>query len=327
MKKRLLKIFPYLMLALFMGGCGYVNILMRNAGDSIFSEPIKVSKLDNPLRDSVKISVLWGGHSTSLVQMYDKVLIFDPFFSKRFGGVIMRRKELGLNVDSLKRLDYIFVSHSHMDHLNFTAISQLSEKFPKAKLVFPEGVENYMPGFDIDMIRLENRDAQLKDYIGRTVNIDDMKVTPVYAKHMGGRYGFDVYSWLEQGATGYVLEYKDAVVYFAGDTGYDDKAFKEIGKRFNIDVALIPVGPCRNCDSTGFWFHTTSLEALELFKDIRAKYMIPVHYGSAKYMSDANKPLDAMMKMLDDSTSVYNDLKPFVKPLKEGEQIYWTIDN
>lgn len=321
MKRNIYKILSFVFLSAFLSSCGYLNIFIHNIGDSISMQPRKVAKVDNPIKDSVKISVLWVGHSTTLVQMYDKVLFFDPFFNKRFGGVLMRQEEPGIDLDKLKRLDYIFISHSHMDHMSFSSIDELAGRYPKAKLVFPEGAEQYLPGYDIDMIRLENHDAQYKNYIGKSVMIDGMKVTPVFAQHSGGRYGFDVYTWLEPGATGYVLEYKDAVLYYAGDTGYDPYAFKKIGENFRIDVALVPVGPCRNCDSTSFWFHTTSMETLKLFRDIKANYMIPVHYGAARYMSDPNRPLDIMNKILDDPESGFSNLKARVKELKVGEQI------
>ncbi|MCE1164213.1 MAG: MBL fold metallo-hydrolase [Bacteroidetes bacterium] len=321
MMTRVYKILTFLFISALLSSCGYLNIFFNNVGDSITTEPKKVAKVENPIKDSVKISVLWVGHSTTFVQIYDKVLFFDPFFNKRFGGVLMRQYEPGIDLDKVKRLDYIFVSHSHMDHLSFTSIGELADRFPKAKLIFPDGVENYMPGFNLDMIRLENHDAEYKDYIGKSVMIDGLKVTPVFAQHSGGRYGVDVYSWFEPGATGFILEYKDAVLYYGGDTGYNPEAFKKIGERFKIDVALIPVGPCRNCDSTSFWFHTTSMETLKLFRDIKASYMIPVHYGAAKYMSDPNKPLDVMNKILDDPESGFADLKPRVKELKVGEQV------
>jgi len=316
-----IKIFTYFLFAVFFSSCGYLNIMLNNVGDSISSNPVRVAKVDNPVKDSVKISALWVGHSTTLVQMYDKVLFFDPFFNKRFGGLLMRQYEPGLDPEKLNKLDYIFISHPHMDHLSFSTIDYFAGRFPKAKLVFPEGVENYMPGFDLEMIRLENYDSQHGDFVGKSVVIDGMKVTPVYALHSGGRYAIDVYSWLEQGATGYVLEYKDAVVYYAGDTGYRSDAFKKIGDTFNIDLAIIPVGPCRNCDSSSFWHHTTSFETLKLFQDVKAKYMIPVHYGAARYMSDPNRPMDIMMQILEDPEKGFSDLRGRVKVLGVGEQI------
>ena len=40
-----------------------------------------------------------------------------------------------------------------------------------------------------------------------------------------------------------MIEYSGKTVFFAGDTGYDLEQFKEIGRKFSIDVALIPIAP------------------------------------------------------------------------------------
>jgi N-acyl-phosphatidylethanolamine-hydrolysing phospholipase D len=319
MKKVLLIL--VLLVTVLLQGCGILRITMSNLADSITDEPRKVTKIKDSVKDSVKISVLWAGHSTSLVQIYDKVLLLDPIFNKRFGGVILRRTELGLDLNALKKLDYIFISHTHIDHMSFGSLSYLEDKFPKATLIFPKGAEYYLPDFDFKTVRVDNYESQYVDYIGKPVMIDGMKVTPVYALHTGGRYGFDVYSWKEPGATGYIIEYKDAVVYYAGDTGYEKNAFKKIGSKFRIDVAIVPVGPCRNCDSTGFWHHISSIEALELLKDVKANYMIPVHYGASRYISDENRPRDVLIDLLE--TTAYAGLKDRVKILNVGEQIIW----
>ncbi len=322
----MMKKYAYILLILLsvsLSGCWVTRIAVNSIEDSIFDEPRKVKKINNPVLDSVKLAVLWAGHSTSLVQLYDKVIIFDPFFNKRFSGLMLRKTELGLYVDSLQKLDVIFVSHPHIDHLSFSSIDKLADKFPKAKLVFPEGVEYYLPDYNLEMVRVQKADTEFKRFIGKSVYVDGMKVTPVFAYHFGGRYGFDTYSWLEEGVTGYVIEYKDVCVYYSGDTGYYEKAFKEIGNKFRIDAAIIPIGPCRNCDSVGFRFHTSSIEALELFKDLKAEYMIPVHYGAAKYFTDENKPLDVMNELLNDSTYAFRDLREKVIQLKVGEQKVW----
>ena len=312
-----------MILSLSVSGCWVTRIAVNSIEDSIFDEPSKVKKINSPVLDSVKIAVLWAGHSTSLVQLYDKVIIFDPFFNKRFSGLMLRKTELGLYVDSIKKLDAILVSHPHIDHLSFSSIDILADKFPDAKLVFPKGVENYLPGYNLDMVRVDAADTKFKKFIGKSVYVDGLKITPVFAYHFGGRYAFDTYSWLEEGVTGYIVEYKDVSVYYSGDTGYYDKAFQEIGKNFRINVAIIPIGPCRNCDSIGFRFHTSSIEALELFKDLNADFMIPVHYGAAKYFTDENKPLDVMNQLLNDSTYAFRDLRDKVIPLKVGEQKVW----
>ena len=172
------------------------------------------------------------------------------------------------------------------------------------------------------MIRVNKADTRFRNFIGRPVYVSGMKVTPVFAYHNGGRYGFDTYTWREEGATGFIIEYKDVTFYYAGDTGYHDTAFKQIGEKFDIGVSLIPIGPCRNCDSTGFWHHTSSIEALELLKDIKADYMIPVHYGTVKYFTDENRPLQVLNELVD-SLTAYKPYKEKIVALKPGEQKVW----
>ena len=318
MKKYLL-ILSVFIFSICLSGCAYFAITVNNIGNAIFNTPKEVvNKVKEPVKDGVRLSVLWAGHSSMLIQMYDKVIMFDPYFNNYLGGLFMRRVKTGLDLNNLNKLDLICVSHSHMDHMCFSSIGELSEKFPNAKLVFPYGVENYMPSFDIDMIRLDNRNVTKKK-TGNPVMVDSIKITPVYAVHTGGRYAIDTYTWRTEGSTGYILQYKGLCIYFGGDTGYDSVAFKKIGNEFNIDLALIPVGPCRNCDSVGFKYHTSSIETLMLFRDLKAKHMIPMHYGAIRYMSDENHPLNVMEEIL--NTTTFTDLKSRVIILQVGKQV------
>jgi N-acyl-phosphatidylethanolamine-hydrolysing phospholipase D len=319
--KNFLKIIYCLLFAVYFSGCAYLSIAINNFGDAVFEKTKKVeNKIKNPVKKDVRLSALWAGHSTILLQMYDKVILFDPYFNNHLGGVFLRRIETGLDIKYLSKLDLICVSHSHMDHLCYSSIGDLSEKFPKAKLVFPYGVEDYLPPFKIDMVRIDNRKVT-KNKIGKSVFIDSVKISPVYAAHTGGRYAIDVYTWKVNGSTGYILQYKDLCVYFAGDTGYDSVAFKKIGNTYDIDIAFIPIGPCRNCDSIGFKQHTSSSEALRLFRDLKAKHMIPIHYGAIRYMRDEYSPLDVFENLL--FTLGFDDLREKVTILKEGEQVFF----
>lgn len=322
--KRVVKILLISVLPLWLSGCAYFSITMNNIGNALFNSPREVqNKVKEPIKDGVRLSVLWAGHSSMLVQMYDKVIMFDPFFNTHLGGLFLRRLEAGLEVSSISRLNLICISHSHMDHMCFSSIGDLSERFPNAKLVFPYGVEKYMPAFDIDMLRIDNRNVD-RNNTGKSVFVDSIKITPVYAVHTGGRYALDTYTWRTEGSTGYILQYRDLCIYFAGDTGYDSLAFKKIGSEFNIDLAMIPVGPCRNCDSTGFKYHTSSIEALMVFRDLKAKHMIPMHYGAVRYMSDENYPLTAMEELL--NTTAGSELKNKVTILKVGEQVFYNSE-
>jgi N-acyl-phosphatidylethanolamine-hydrolysing phospholipase D len=96
-------------------------------------------------------------------------------------------------------------------------------------------------------------------------------------KHFDGRYGFDVV-WLDHHTyTGYMIEYQGKAVFFAGDTGYDPEMFCEIGRKFTIDIALIPIAPVEPHDFM-MRVHTNPKEALQIFEDVGAKFMIPIHH-------------------------------------------------
>ena len=115
----------------------------------------------------------------------------------------------------------ILISHSHFDHLNYSSLELLEEKSSKTALVFPAGLENYLPKYKMKMIRMNNDNGYESKIIGETKIINGIKITTVYAQHWGGRYGFDGYLWGDHSFTGYIIEYNGITVYFAGDTGYD----------------------------------------------------------------------------------------------------------
>lgn len=322
MKK--ITLFIIILFLISLNGCYIVRFAVKNVGESITSQPEKIeNKIKKPLSDSVKLSALWIGHSTVLLQVYDKVIMTDPFLNYRISGMFMRKKEPGMDFSDLNKLNIVLISHSHPDHMNFTSLGMIEDKFPGCNLVFPQGDENYLPNFNLNFVMVKTNFYRDKKYTGESVEVDGIKITPVYALHQGGRYGIDTYSWIEQGATGYIIQYKGITIYFAGDTGYDDVAFKKIGENFKIDLALIPIGPCRECESRGMWYHTSTIEALELFKDIKASYMIPIHFGAIQYSKDANYPVEVLKKLIQDPESEYNLISDKLVILKEGEQIVW----
>ena len=73
------------------------------------------------------------------------------------------------------------------------------------------------------------------------------------------------------------MSIKGKTVFFAGDTGYDPEKFKEIGRKFSIDVALIPIAPIEPHDFMKR-VHADPEEALHIFNDVHAKIMIPIHH-------------------------------------------------
>ncbi|MGH2575850.1 MAG: MBL fold metallo-hydrolase, partial [Ignavibacteria bacterium] len=180
---------------------------MRNI-PVFFSEPEKViNKIENPVKDNVRLSALWIGHSTVLLQVDDRVIITDPFLTETIGELGRRVIEPGIDAENIPLCDLILISHSHFDHLSLGSLEILENISPQASLLFPEGVENYLPDYKFDLIRMKNDNGYLRNFIGETKIVRDIKVTTVFAQHWGGRYGLDGFVWGDNGYTGYVLEY------------------------------------------------------------------------------------------------------------------------
>ncbi len=319
--KNIIKIFLFCLIIPIFYSCGAGRIITNNLWRTLTESPeVVINKVENPVKDNVRLSALWAGHSTVLLQIYDKVILFDPFFENHFALIFSRKVESALLYENLKKLDLIVITHSHFDHLSFYSLGKLEELYPETDLIFPAGVEEYMPNFNFRMYRIDTAGVFSGKFYGKPYFINGIKITPVIAIHTGGRYGIDSYLWRVQGHSGFILEYKDVCVYYAGDTGYDENAFKKIGEKFDIELAFIPIGPCRNCEERGFFYHTSVMESVKLFEDIKAKYMIPIHYGTIEYMNDPRVPMRVLEKIIESDTSSL-DLKHKIYILKEGEQI------
>jgi N-acyl-phosphatidylethanolamine-hydrolysing phospholipase D len=75
-------------------------------------------------------------------------------------------------------------------------------------------------------------------------------------------------------------------VYFAGDTGFHPE-FQAIGERFGpFDVALMPIGAYEPR-----WFmrylHMNPEEAVDAFRLVNARAMVPIHWGTFKLTDEA----------------------------------------
>jgi L-ascorbate metabolism protein UlaG (beta-lactamase superfamily) len=190
--------------------------------------------------------------------------------------VVKRFIKPGINPSLLTTVDFTLISHMHFDHLSYGSLDDLPKN---GTLVFPYGIARYVPDFGF----YKNDELQPWEMINR----DSVRITAVPAQHFTGRYGFDR-DWMgDIGYSGYVIEYRGITVFFAGDTGYNSEIFKEIGRRFKIDLAIIPIAPSSG-NGTGSYVHVGPLGALTIFKDVGALYMMPIHFGTMLFGSPAN---------------------------------------
>jgi len=285
---------------------------------TIFDSPEEVTnKIQSPVLDNARLAVLWIGHSSCLIQMDVKQILADPVLTPTIGILSKRVVEPGIEIDNIPKLDLISITHSHIDHLSIGSIEELLPKNNGVPLVFPDGLESFLPGYDFNYIKMNNSNGYADENpIADSVIVNGITVYTVTAKHWGGRYGLDGFLWGDHSYTSYIYQYNGLTVFFGGDTGYDSLSFIKIGERFNIDLALIPIGPCEECEGMGNKRHAYPEGAIKIFLDLNAKVLMPIHYGVFQFrLADVNDPLYKFEELI----KLYNiEVKSQI--LKIGEQ-------
>jgi L-ascorbate metabolism protein UlaG (beta-lactamase superfamily) len=202
-------------------------------------------------------------------------------FSERLAGVQTRKVDAALVPSELPPLDAILLSHAHFDHLDPPSLHRLAD----VPLLVPPGMVTLLP-----------RDRRQHEVVAldawQAWSRGDVQITAVPASHGDGRYWVD--RWHTRTHTGWVMQVGDRIVYFAGDTGYVVDQARELGHRFHIDVALIPVGPAGRAgwlERLRASVHATPDAALDLFHDIGAQWMVPIHFGTFFQPPDRERPL------------------------------------
>lgn len=248
-----------------------------------------------------KISCKYIGHATALITIGGTNVLTDPHFGKRT-LFFKRRTPLAYDPSGLPELAAILLSHTHFDHLNISSFKYIPRKVP---VFVPEGCDGAISKF------VANPVIELSLFAAHELP-DGTRITALPSKHRGGRY-----SQLRFINTcSYLIEKDDCVVFFSGDTAYGPH-FAEIADASQIDLALIPI--------SGYlprWFmhnrHMTPSEVVQAFEDLKARHMIPIHWGSFSLsLEPPNQPIELLNKILEDRP----DLKERIHIVPHGGEI------
>lgn len=216
--------------------------------------------------------LVWLGHSSYFLRMDGKNILVDPVLSSNAspipgGGKAFKGSEV-TTVESLPKIDYLFISHDHYDHMDYKTLKALRSNV--AKVIVGLGVGSHLEhwGYHPDQI-IE------KDW-WETINLGEgFKVTVTPARHFSGR---SIWSANTLWAS-YVLQTPSQKIYLGGDSGYDTH-FKEIGDKFGpFDLAILENG---QYDLSWKYIHMMPEEVIRATKDLKANVLLPVH--SSKFV-------------------------------------------
>src|SRR5512140_867630 len=208
-----------------------------------------------------QVAITWIGHASFLIQFTDLNVLIDPNFANWL-FLLKRIKHCGMRIKDLPPIDLVLLTHAHFDHFHKPSLRRL----PHPKIaVMPWGVGDL--AWDLGFERV----IELERW--ETCSHNDWKVTLTPSKHWGARTLRDYH----RGYGGFVLEHQGRRIYHAGDSAYFD-GFKEIGARLAPEIALLPIGAYH--PESFRHVHMGPDEAIRAFKDLRARWLVPMHFGT-----------------------------------------------
>jgi L-ascorbate metabolism protein UlaG (beta-lactamase superfamily) len=236
--------------------------------------------------DGEQDGILWLGHASFYIRLNGVGILTDPIFDTP--TFVRRFVEVPAQLDRIRKVDHILLSHDHRDHTDEPSLRRIAEKFPYAQF--------------IGGLRMEDL---LKDW--KTMS-NSVQTAGWFQKYDTGEsvtfYFVPVRHWARRGLAdtnhrlwgSYVIETDTVKIYFGGDSGYG-RHYREIGEVFpNIDYFLIGIGAYEPR-----WFmeanHNDPSDAIKAFRDIGAKTLVPMHYGTFDLSDEPpGQPLKLLMQ-------------------------------
>lgn len=255
--------------------------------DDIPQTPIKLPAL----KGNAGPQVTWLGHSTFLIQHQGLNILTDPMFSERASPVGFlgpkRFTQVAAQADELPPIDIVIISHNHYDHLDVDSIKTLGNT---PVYYVPSGLKVWFSELGIDEKQVSELPWWQSDS-AKISNNADTKFTALPSQHWSARGFSDRHkshwaSWL--------MELGELTFWFAGDTGYNEKDFVDIGNYIKdqgkaLDVALIPIGAYAPRDFMKT-YHVNTEEAVQIHHDINARLSIGMHWGT--FPLTAEEPME-----------------------------------
>ncbi|MFA5105633.1 MAG: MBL fold metallo-hydrolase [Candidatus Micrarchaeia archaeon] len=195
--------------------------------------------------------ITYLGHSSFLFESTDATVLFDPSANEMIENT-PRDLKFAYEPDMAKNIDLILITHEHSGHCDPATVKRIVER-TNASVVAPANV--------LEKIDISPR-LKVEIKVGETFKLRGASVKVVKAVHPQSQY-----------PVGYIVTAGGMSVYHAGDT------YVYPGIEANTaTVALLPAGGTYTMDDA---------DAAMTAKNLKAKYAIPMHYGThAKVSSD-----------------------------------------
>lgn len=216
-------------------------------------------------------SVTWLGHSTALIRLKGVSILTDPVLAD---GIVLgaplphRHVEPPIGLADLPKIDVVLISHGDYDHLHLPSLKALVKRFPKVRLIVPEGLQPF--GEKAGFARVDHPRE------GGVVIAGATRITALPAVHATRR---NLLAIPDGKANSWDIRAGTRSVLFVGDSAYGS-VFRDIGRsRGPFDLALVPIGAFEPATLVSD-MHSSPEDAARILDDVRAGLGIGIHWGT-----------------------------------------------
>ncbi|MCB5179387.1 MBL fold metallo-hydrolase [Streptomyces antimicrobicus] len=234
--------------------------------------PTTLADIAGPPATGLRLT--WMGHSSVLVEIDGRRVLFDPVWGERcspfpFAGP-KRLHPVPVPLAALGPVDVVVISHDHYDHLDLPTIKALAGT--DTLFAVPLGVGAHLERWGVPADRLRELDWH------ESTTVAGLSLTATPARHFCGRGLRNQQHTLW---ASWVVEGGGHRVFHSGDTGYFD-GFADIGAQHGpFDATMIQIGAYSE-----YWpdIHMTPEEGLRAHLDLQGStphgVLLPIHWGT-----------------------------------------------
>jgi L-ascorbate metabolism protein UlaG (beta-lactamase superfamily) len=234
-------------------------------------QEIESSEADSP-------ALWWLGHCGFAVKYNGIVFYVDPCLSTPEGRT--RTQDPPLAPDQITNADLILCTHAHASHMDPGTVPAVLKVSPRAKVVLPKSTAEHACSIGVPLDRMTTTDSDLR--VEYFKNGAYSRVYSVPAAH-------PELNWTPLGGypyLGYLIRFGAWTIYHAGACRWYEGIVGRL-RPYNVTAALLPIEGEGNFDIA---------TAAQLAEDIRARWLIPMHYGTfADQSPDASRFVDHML--------------------------------
>jgi L-ascorbate metabolism protein UlaG (beta-lactamase superfamily) len=226
-----------------------------------------------------QLTLSWLGHATVLINFFGVWIITDPALGARVGIRIgpltfgpKRYVAPALRASELPPLDFVLLTHAHMDHLDVGTLRRLPRD---VRVVTAAATDDLLRPLRFrEVIEMGWGESRLFD----VVPDGGLSTEAFRVQHWGARMRHDIH----RGFNGYVLERHGRRICITGDTART--SFTAVGRK-PTDVMIVPIGAYDPWIAS----HCTPEQAVEMANQARARFVVPVHHQTFRL---SREPMD-----------------------------------